>query len=210
MRESGFLLRRCIAAGYAPPSLWKLKAAMTAKAAGIPCGREPWSSAIHSLFWCFLKGSAIGNVVALSPQYSESTAFLRFSVGGLHGWGLLSVIHLELQEKSINHFLWHGLLKQFSWCFTCYGVTPVGNVDALSRLFVLRAACFPEGAPYRKRKAAPTGSRGRLGSRAMAFGLFERGVSVLLHLIEEVQLRAVYAILLLPQGKFMQERDRAR
>ena len=44
----------------------------------------------------------------------------------------------------------------------------------------------------------------------MAFSLFERGVSVLLHLIEEVQLRAVYAILLLPEGKFMQERDRAR
>ncbi|WP_337432199.1 hypothetical protein [Bilophila sp.] len=66
----------------------------------------------------FLKGSAIGDVAALSPQYSESTAFLRFSVGGLHGWGLLSVIPLELQEKSINHFLWHGLLKQFSCCFS--------------------------------------------------------------------------------------------
>ena len=42
MRESGFLLRRCIAAGYASPSLWKLKAAMTAKAAGVPYGQEPW------------------------------------------------------------------------------------------------------------------------------------------------------------------------
>ena len=32
----------------------------------------------------------------------------------------------------------------------------------------------------------------------MAFGLFERGISVLLHLIEEIQRRAVHAILLLP------------
>lgn len=44
----------------------------------------------------------------------------------------------------------------------------------------------------------------------MAFRLFERGIPVLLHLIEEIQRRAVHAILLLPQGKFMQERDRAR
>ena len=34
----------------------------------------------------------------------------------------------------------------------------------------------------------------------MAFGLFERGIPVLLHLIEEIQRRAVHAILLLPQG----------
>ena len=44
----------------------------------------------------------------------------------------------------------------------------------------------------------------------MTFGLFERGIPVLLHLIEEIQRRAVHAILLLPQGQFMQERDRAR
>ena len=84
-----------------------------------------------------------------------------------------------------------------------------------SRLFALRAACFFEGTPCRKGqgigKAAPVRKPGTpSGSRAMAFGLFERGIPVLLHLIEEIQRRAVHAILLLPQGKFMQERDRAR
>ena len=81
--------------------------------------------------------------------------------------------------------------------------------------FALRAACLSEGTPCRKGqgigKAAPVRKPGTpSGSRAMAFGLFERGIPVLLHLIEEIQRRAVHAILLLPQGKFMQERDRAR
>ena len=81
----------------------------------------------------------------------------------------LSVIHLELQEKSINHFLWHGLLKQFSWCFTCYGVTLVENVDALSRLFVYGRLAFL--------KARHTGKgRLRLQEAGDAFRLLRDGL----------------------------------
>ncbi|WP_303238071.1 hypothetical protein, partial [uncultured Bilophila sp.] len=38
------------------------------------------------------------DVVVSSPQFGENTAFFSsFSVGGLHGWSILSVIPLELQ-----------------------------------------------------------------------------------------------------------------
>ena len=39
------------------------------------------------------------------PQDDEHAAFSSvFPVGGIHSQGILLVLHLELQEKSINHF----------------------------------------------------------------------------------------------------------
>jgi len=49
-------------------------------------------------------------MVALPPQHGENTAFFsRFPLGGIHSQGILPIISLQLQGKSINHFLGHSL-----------------------------------------------------------------------------------------------------
>ena len=51
-------------------------------------------------------------MVVLSRQYAEKyILFLQFSAGGLHDWGILLVIPLELQGKNISHFPWHSQNK---------------------------------------------------------------------------------------------------
>ena len=51
-------------------------------------------------------------MVVLYHQYTEKhILFLHFSAGGLYDWGILLIISLEFQGKSINRFLWHSLLK---------------------------------------------------------------------------------------------------
>ena len=45
------------------------------------------------------------HVSALSPQYGKNTDFFSyFPLGGLHGWGILLVIPLELQGKRHQPF----------------------------------------------------------------------------------------------------------
>ena len=45
-----------------------------------------------------------------SPQRDEDIAFVSvFPLGGIHSQGILLVISLELQGKSINTFLWYSL-----------------------------------------------------------------------------------------------------
>ena len=52
-------------------------------------------------------------MVVSSPQRGEDTGFLSgFPIIGIHSYGILLVIPLELQEKSINYFLWHRQTKQ--------------------------------------------------------------------------------------------------
>ncbi len=41
----------------------------------------------------------------------KAYAFSPFPAGGLYDWGILLIIFLEFQGKSINRFLWHSLLN---------------------------------------------------------------------------------------------------
>ena len=52
-------------------------------------------------------------MVVSSPQRGEDMGFLSgFPIVGIHSYGILLVIPLELQGKSINYFLWHRQTKQ--------------------------------------------------------------------------------------------------